>query len=127
AGGSRSELHPALNPADDLSGGQLSCDPIDQLVVVQSQIGCLLLCQEPLDFLVREGRAEQRPLHRVVAAICFSWLFLELMPRRQGGADGSACVTGSRLDPHTFERPFSQDSPIPNTVEGHASRQTEIL
>src|ERR1044072_8500883 len=49
-----------------------------------------------------------------------------LVPRRQSSAERSAPTPRNRLNPDILERPFTQNFSIADTVERHASGQTQI-
>ena len=60
--GPGAELHPALEPADDLAIGQQSGDMVEQLGLVGEPLpGYALLGQEPLDLVGREAGPRKLP------------------------------------------------------------------
>jgi hypothetical protein len=49
------------------------------------------------------------------------------MPDRERRSHGASSVTGGGLYPDILERAFTEDSAVGNTVQGNASRETQIV
>src|SRR5262245_22706560 len=92
---SRSELHPSLEPTDDLSLRQLRRDIAGQLaeVVVAASDGVVTL-HRPLDFPRRELRAQKRPPHRVTTVALGALATFADVPDGECCAKCSAGIAG---------------------------------
>ena len=120
----RTELHPALEPADHFvvaqdSGGALEQLGARQFFPAHLRAGCaqrrfhlrFVECRAQIDIAQRElARVAQ---HGVVNVEC--------------RADGATGVTGGRLDEQTLERRLLHDFPIRDSVERATAGQTEIV
>ena len=49
------------------------------------------------------------------------------MPGNEGGAQRASGISGRRLDPNVFEELFSENPSVGHAVQGHASREAQIL
>ncbi len=114
------ELHPPLEPADDVAGG----DPlghVDEELAVVEPAGV-----EPRDrqraraLFVRVGGSRGGVLHHEPARMAEL-----LVPDVVGGADGDARVAGRRLDEHLLERRLRPDPPVRDRVQRDAAREAD--
>ena len=127
AQGPGAELHPALEPADDLAVGQQGGDVVEQLALVGEPLaGCAVRGQGPLDLVGREARAEEAPLLGVVA-VGPAGVVQELMPDEQGRAQRAAGIAGRRLDPEVVEVALAEQPAVGHAVERHAAGQDQVL
>ena len=115
------ELHPSLEPADDVAGGDSLGDEREERVVVEP-LG-LDLCgrQRCLEFLVVVGRPGVGVAHHVPAGRAE-----DLVPDVEGSADRRPRVAGSRLHVELFERCLRPDAPVRDRVQRDATRQAEV-
>ena len=125
--GPRAELHPPLEPADDLAVGQQGGDVVEQLaLVVEPPPGCAVRGQGSLDFVGREARAEEAPLLGI-AAVGPSGVVQELMPDEQGRPQRTAGIAGRRLDPDVVEVALAEQPAVGHAVERHPAGQDQVL
>ena len=116
----RPELHPPLEPADDVAGGDAFRDCGVEVVVHASR-------REPgrsqrsRAFRVRVLRPRVRVLHDEVARPTE-----HLVPDEIRGADGDAVVARGGLDVQLVERRLSADPTVRDRVERDAAREAEV-
>ena len=107
--GPRAELHPALEPADDLAVGQQRGDVLEQLgLVVEPLARPPLPRQEPARSASVVKRGPRKLPCWLSRPVGVAGLLQELVPDEQGRAQGAAGVAGRRLDPEIVERALAQ-------------------
>src|SRR5207244_3282285 len=72
------------------------------------------------------GRSKERTALRVAFAGNRSRLFVVMMPAEQRSAECAACISGGRLNPDFFERPFAKNASVPDTIERDTARKTKV-
>ena len=120
----RPELHPALEPADDLLRFQQIGDARRRVGVARRRDGTSR----------RRGRGTRRsrsdenagprklPCWRSIEPVC-PRLVEQLVPDEQRRAQRAAGVAGRRLNPDVVERPLAQQPAVGHAVERHAAGQ----
>ena len=128
AQGPRAELHPALEPADDLAVGQQAGDVLEQLGLVVANRWPRPPCparNRAISSVLKRG-PRKLPLLGV-AAVGVARLLQELMPDEQGRAQRAAGVAGRGLDPEVVERPLAEQPAVGHAVERDAAGQDQVL
>src|SRR5262249_37838749 len=95
--------------------------------IVEPHVGGAFRFEECFHLVIGKRRTKISPLHPVPLPICNARLVFELMPDAQGRPEGSACISGRRLNPQPLERSLPENSTIPHTVQRDAARQTQIF
>src|SRR4030095_14471221 len=121
----RTELHPSLKPADNLLFDQLFGYSLEELLVGQSQIGCLPLLQEAFDLLIGEFRTEEGPFHGVYVWASDSGGVEIAMGCCHRDTESATGIAGSWLNPYILERPLTQYSAVADAVERYTTSQAE--
>ena len=121
------ELHPALEPADDLARREVVGDLPEEVFLRHAHVRGVLPGEEELDLLVRVCRAQEAAAHAVAGARRDAGLPVQAVPGGQRDAHRPAGIARGGLDPQAPERTVSQDLAIAHTVEGDATGEAEML
>ncbi len=107
----RAKFHTALKPADDVSFGEFCSDVRCELleIVIVACFGVMLF-ERPRYLFVGEFRSQIRSLHGVGLASHLAFVTLLDVPHGIRRADGSASVSGGRLNPDIVENSGAQQS-----------------
>ena len=118
----RAELHPALEPADDVAVGDPPGDVVEELRVVHPLGLEARGADRGLGLGVGELRAGVRVLHHEPARLAEL-----LVPDVVRGADRDPGVAGRRLHVHALELGLRADAPVRDGVQRDAAREAEVL
>ena len=123
----RSELHPALVPADRQAGRQRPGTAIDEFRVVENfepRSGRSESLTNRRSIVVR---AEIRTIHSVTPGRCRTARPTVVhVIRAEGGTHCTASVTGRRLYPDLIEGPRLEQLAVCDAVQGYAAGEAEV-
>ena len=129
AQGPRAELHPALEPADDLAVGQQAGDVVEQLGLVVEPPARTAPCaarDRSTSSVVKLG-PEEAPLLGSRGRSGRAGLVQELVPDEQRRAQRAAGIAGGRLDPDVVEVALAEQPAVGHAVQRHAAGQDQVL
>ena len=89
--------------------------------------GNVFILKIKADFIPTEIRPPEAPFHKIIPAVCGPLIVQILVPCKKSRTDGASRITGSRLYPDVFKRPFPKDSAVADAIECDTTRKTEIF
>src|SRR5262245_57364153 len=116
-----------MEPTNDLFLRQYLRDTLGEFVLIgESGVTHTLLLKECLDLLAFKFRTEEAALLDVAAPNAPRFV-AKLVPREERSAEGSAGVSGGRLNPDILEGAFTQQLAVGHTIQRDAAGENQIL